>query len=33
MLQAKAHGEVKDRWEMREVIANSIELKEYNPNK
>jgi rhamnulokinase len=33
MLQAKANGVVKDRWEMRKVIANSIELKEYTPNK
>ena len=33
LLQAKACGEVADRWEMRKVIANSIELKEYNPKK
>lgn len=33
MLQAKANSLVKDRWEMRKAIANSIELKEYTPKK
>lgn len=31
MVQAKAAGEVKDLWEMRRVIANSLELKEFTP--
>ena len=31
MLQAKAGGLVKDIWEMREIIANSLELKEFEP--
>ena len=31
MLQAKASGEVKDIWEMRRIIANSLELKEFLP--
>ena len=31
MVQAKAAGEVKDLWEMRKVIANSIELKHFSP--
>ena len=31
MVQAKAAGEVRDLWEMRKVIANSIELKRFNP--
>ena len=31
MLQAKASGDVKDIWEMREIIANSIEMKEFLP--
>ena len=31
MVQAKAAGEVSDLWEMRRVIANSLELKEFNP--
>lgn len=31
MLQAKASGDVKDIWEMRGIIANSIELKEFLP--
>lgn len=31
MLQAKATGEMKDIWEMRETIANSIELKKFEP--
>ena len=32
MLQAKAAGEVKDIWEMRQIIANSIELVKYEPS-
>jgi rhamnulokinase len=31
MLQAKAAGGVKDIWEMRQIIANSIELVKYEP--
>ena len=31
MVQAKAAGEVADLWDMRRVIANSLELKEFNP--
>lgn len=31
MLQAKAAGDVKDIWEMRQIIANSIELVKYEP--
>ena len=31
MLQAKASGEVKDIWEMRQIIANSVEMKEFLP--
>ena len=31
MLQAKASGLVKDIWEMRAVIAASIELKAFHP--
>ena len=31
MVQAKAAGEVKDLWDMRRVIANSIELKKFTP--
>ena len=31
MLQAKAMGLVKDIWEMRAIIANSIELMKYTP--
>ena len=31
MVQAKAAGEVRDLWEMRKVIANSIELKHFHP--
>lgn len=31
MLQAKAAGVVKDIWEMRQIIANSIELVKYEP--
>lgn len=32
MVQAKAVGEVKDIWEMRRIIANSLELIEYAPH-
>ena len=32
MVQAKAAGEVADLWDMRRVIANSLELKEFDPN-
>ena len=31
MLQAKASGEVKDIWQMRHIIANSLELKRFTP--
>ena len=31
MLQAKASGTVKDIWEMRQIIANSLELKRFEP--
>ena len=31
MLQAKASGTVKDSWEMRHIIANSLELKRFEP--
>ncbi len=31
MLQAKASGLVKDIWEMRSIIANSLELKSFEP--
>lgn len=31
MLQAKASGEVKDVWDMRRIIANSLELKKFEP--
>ena len=31
MLQAKASGAVGDIWEMRRIIANSIEIKKYEP--
>ena len=31
MLQAKADGLVKDIWEMRQIIANSLELVKYEP--
>jgi len=31
MLQAKASGGVKDIWEMRAIIANSLELKRFEP--
>jgi rhamnulokinase len=33
MLQAKAAGEVKDVWEMRRIIANSIEMTRFEPKK
>lgn len=33
MIQAKAAGLVKDRWEMRRIIGNSIEVKTYYPKK
>ena len=32
MVQAKAAGLVKDRWEMRRMIANAFEVKTYNPS-
>lgn len=31
MLQAKAAGEVVDIWEMRDIIANSIEIRHFEP--
>lgn len=31
MVQAKAAGEVKDLWDMRKVIANSLKLKRFSP--
>ena len=31
MLQAKAAGLVKDIWEMRQIIANSLDLVTYEP--
>ncbi len=31
MLQAKASGDVSDIWDMRRIIANSIELKRFEP--
>lgn len=31
MLQAKASGEVSDIWQMRSIIANSLELKRFEP--
>lgn len=31
MIQAKAAGLVKDRWEMRRIIADSIEVRTYEP--
>jgi rhamnulokinase len=33
MLQAKAAGEVSNIWEMRRIIANSIEMVAYHPTK
>ena len=32
MIQAKVAGLVKDRWEMRRIIADSIDTKTYYPN-
>ncbi len=32
MMQAKAAGIVDDRWDMRRIIANSIQTTTYNPN-
>ena len=32
MIQAKAAGLVKDRWEMRRMIAQAFEVKTYNPS-
>ena len=32
MMQAKAAGLVKDRWEMRRMIANTFNVKTYNPS-
>ena len=32
MIQAKVAGMVKDRWEMRRIIGNSIQTKTYYPN-
>ena len=31
MMQAKAAGEVKDRWEMRRMIAQGTEVKTFTP--
>lgn len=31
MLQAKASGDVKDIWDMRHIIADSLKLKRFNP--
>ena len=31
MLQAKAAGEVKDIWDMRSIIANSVEQRVFEP--
>ena len=31
MLQAKAAGDVSDIWEMRRIIADSLELKRFEP--
>ena len=31
MVQAKAAGEVRDLWEMRKAISDSIELKHFSP--
>lgn len=33
MIQAKATGLVKDRWEMRKIIADSVDIHTYIPNK
>ena len=32
MLQAKVSGNVSDIWQMREVIANSVNVKPYTPS-
>ena len=32
MLQAKSSGDVADVWEMRRIIAQSIELKRFDPH-
>jgi rhamnulokinase len=32
MLQAKANGDVRDIWQMRKIIADSIELKKFVPD-
>ena len=32
MLQAKASGDVSDIWQMREIIANSVEMVAYHPS-
>ena len=32
MMQAKAAGLVKDRWEMRRLIAETFKVKTYNPS-
>ncbi|MDO4800833.1 MAG: rhamnulokinase, partial [Prevotellaceae bacterium] len=32
MIQAKAAGVVSDIWEMRRIIADSIDLKRFTPN-
>lgn len=31
MVQAKANGDVSDIWEMRRIIANSLDLKQFHP--
>ena len=31
MIQAKANGDVADIWEMRKIIANSLDLKRFTP--
>jgi len=33
MLQAKASGDVADIWEMRRIIANSVDMVAYHPTK
>ena len=33
MMQAKSAGDVRDIWEMRRIIADSIEMVEYHPTK
>ncbi len=32
MMQAKAAGAVKDRWEMRRFVAQSFDVKRFEPN-